>query len=165
VLAGLVLAGHLVSPNRGLFVFSPILLLALVGMIVQVRRRTIDALDIAVLVVLGAYFVAISLAGQWWAGHSFGPRFTTDVLPLLAYFAMPAVLAIVESLPRARVANLAIVALLAAWSLFAHFRAATTWDVWAWNGTPVSIDERPERAWDWSDLQILRRIGSERSEP
>lgn len=52
--------------------------------------------------------------------------------------------------------------LLTAWSFCAQLRAATTWDVWAWNGSPISIDDRPERAWDWRDMQILRGLGARR---
>ena len=110
-----VFAGHLVSPNRGLLVFSPILVLALAGVVLQFRRRAIDLLDATVIVVVAAHFLAISHAGHWWAGHSFGPRFTTDVLPLLAYLMMPAVAAITD--PRRRRARVLVpVAVLVAWS-------------------------------------------------
>jgi len=156
----LVMVGHLVSPNRGLLVFAPVLVLALPGIVVAVRARTWTALDTAALATLAAHFLAVSFAGQWWAGHSFGPRFTTDTVPLLIYFMIP-LAAWLGGVGR-RVARpvVACAVLLAAWSFFAQMRAATTWDVWAWNGSPVSIDERPERAWDWRDMQILRGLGA-----
>jgi hypothetical protein len=153
------LAGHLVSPNRGLLVFAPVVLLAAAGIATQMRRRSCDALDVALLVVLCVHFAAISSFLVWWAGHSFGPRYTTDVLPILAWFAMPAVSALGELRGPARRAALAVTALLIAWSFFAQLRAATTWDVWEWNSTPVNVDQQPERAWDWRDLQILRGLG------
>lgn len=153
------LAGHLVSPNRGLLVFSPVVLLAAAGVVMQLLRRRIDALDVALLIVLGAHFAAISWFLVWWAGHSFGPRYATDVLPVLAWFAMPAVTALGELRGRRRRAALFLTTLLVAWSFFAQLRAATTWDVWEWNGSPVNVDERPERVWDWSDPQILRGLG------
>ena len=153
------LAGHLVSPNRGLLVFAPVVLLAVAGVAVQLRRRSLDALDLALLAVLGAHFAAISWFLVWWAGHSFGPRYATDVLPVLAWFAMPAVVAMGELRGSARRAMLGVTALLVAWSFFAQLRAATTWDVWDWNSSPVNVDQRPERVWDWRDLQILRGLG------
>lgn len=160
-----VMVGHLVSANRGLLVFAPVLALALPGVLVAVRERAWTALDTAALATLVAHFVAVSWAGQWWAGHSFGPRFTTDTVPLLIYFMIPlaARLRTVERRVKYRVVAGAL--LLAAWSFFAQLRAATTWDVWAWNGSPVSIDDRPERAWDWRDMQILRGLGGRDAAP
>ena len=154
------LAGHLVSPNRGLLVFAPVVLFAVAGIAVQLRRRSLDGLDLALLVVLGAHFAAISWFLVWWAGHSFGPRYATDVVPVLAWFAMSAVLALGEMRGSARRAALVVTALLVAWSFFAQLRAATTWEVWDWNSSPVNVDERPERVWDWRDLQILRGLGA-----
>lgn len=154
------MVGNLVSPNRGLLVFAPVLVLALPGMLVAVRARTWTALDTAVLATLAAHFLAVSFAGEWWAGHSFGPRFTTDTVPLLIYFMIPFAAWLGAAEPRLKGPCIAVALLLAAWSFFAQLRAASTWDVWAWNGSPVSIDERPERAWDWGDMQILRGLGS-----
>ncbi|HEY8518043.1 MAG TPA: hypothetical protein VIS07_21245 [Candidatus Binatia bacterium] len=155
------LLGHLVSPNRGLLVFSPVLVLAPVGVLVKAWGRRLDLLDAAAVSTVAAHLLVISFAGQWWAGHSYGPRFSTDVLPLLAYLMIPA-LALVGARDGGRrvpLVSLGVVGLLVAWSFFAHYRAATTWDVWAWNGQPINVDERPERAWDWSDMQILRGLG------
>lgn len=159
------LVGHLVSPNRGLFVFSPVLVLAIAGVVLGLRRGTLDLLDGAVLAVLAGHFLVISSTGPWWAGHSFGPRYATDVLPLLAYFMIPALAAVAVRRPPVKRWLLALLVVLTGWSFFAQYRAATTWDVWAWNGTPVSIDDRPERAWDWTDLQILRGLGRRAHDP
>ncbi|MEW6273320.1 MAG: hypothetical protein AB1689_28920 [Thermodesulfobacteriota bacterium] len=148
--------GHLVSPNRGLLVFSPVLVAAAAGAVAELRRRRFDALDLAVAASIVGHLVLISLAGQWWAGHSFGPRFFTDVLPLLTYFLGFAVAALDEMSCAARLRLALLFAALCAWSFYAHYRAATDWDVWAWNAEPVDVDERPERVWDWTDLQILR---------
>lgn len=155
-----VMVGHLVSPNRGLLVFAPVLVLALPGILVAVRARTWTALDTALLATLAAHFLAVSFAGEWWAGHSFGPRFTTDTVPLAIYFMIPLAAWLGGVERRLRMPVVAVALLLAAWSFFAQLRAATTWDVWAWNGSPVSVDERPERAWDWRDMQILRGLGA-----
>src|SRR5262249_33904260 len=73
------LAGNLVSPARGLFVFSPMLAFAF-------SRRRLERLDVLFLVILVAHWLAISSFPHWWGGHSVGPRFFTDVLPYLAWF-------------------------------------------------------------------------------
>jgi hypothetical protein len=151
--------GHLVSPNRGLLTFSPFLAFLVPGVVIAIARRELSTLDVAVLAILLIHLVVISLFRQWWAGHSYGPRFFTDVLPFAVYFLIPVLRMITPTRSRAQRMAAFSFALLVAWSFFAHFRAATGWDVWAWNGDPISIDDRPERAWDWNDLQILRGLG------
>lgn len=58
---------------------------------------------------------------------------------------------------RALLAPLAFVAL--AWSLFVAVHGATSPAPGTWNAVPTNVDEHPERAWDWHDLQILRGTG------
>jgi hypothetical protein len=154
-----VLAGHLISPNRGLLIFSRVLGMALIGCAVVVLERRASGLFWAVVSILSGHLLLISLFGQWWGGHSYGPRFFTDVLPLCMYLMIPALQVLEAGQGKARTIRILGFALVCAWSFFVHFRAATTWDVWDWNGSPVSVDERPERAWDWNDLQILRGLG------
>ena len=44
-------------------------------------------------------------------------------------------------------------------SAFIHYRSANSWEVFDWNSKPVNVDAKPERVWDWQDIQFLRRIG------
>jgi hypothetical protein len=46
--------------------------------------------------------------------------------------------------------------LLCAISFFIHYRGATPWEVYRWNVEPSEASA--ERAWDWSDPQILRGL-------
>ncbi|MDD5309234.1 MAG: hypothetical protein PHU25_18120 [Deltaproteobacteria bacterium] len=81
------LFGTLLSPSRGLFVFSPVLLLAVPGALIAVRER--DSLVLAAAV--GAV-LAILVAAKWfvwWGGHCYGPRLLADVLPLLVFCMHP----------------------------------------------------------------------------
>jgi hypothetical protein len=80
--------GVLVSPMRGLFYHSPVLLLALVGFAVAVRRR--DRFFAALFV--GALAV-VPVAAKWivwWGGHCFGPRLLADAMPLWVLALVPA---------------------------------------------------------------------------
>lgn len=75
------LAGLLVSPSRGLFVFSPFLLLAVPGAVAAVRRR--DPLRIAL---LGGAAVLVGLNASyvdWWGASCWGPRRLMELLPAL----------------------------------------------------------------------------------
>lgn len=146
------LAGNLVSPQRGLLIWSPIVLLAVAGIVIARRQGTFDALTGGLIVVVGLYWLVISTLDPWWAGFSVGPRLFTDVLPALVVLALPAV----ASLRRSRwPARVAVTALLA-FSLFTNNRGATRVETQQWNVTPVIVHEDTTRIWNWNDLQFLR---------
>jgi hypothetical protein len=100
--------------------------------------------------------IAISLVPAWWAGHSFGPRYMTDVLPFLCYFlAFNLESAASWSVVKQLCAG-TIIAALAIVSITIHAQAALRVPPWAWNVVPDNIDNNPRRLWDWSDLAFLR---------
>lgn len=153
---GEALLGNLVSPGRGLFVFTPVLLFAVAGAVARLRTPDGDGLDAALVAIVGLHWLAISSFPHWWAGHSYGPRFFTDMVPYLVYFLVP-VLAALEQARGGRRAALAggLAAALAA-SVYVHHRGATSRYADEWNASPVDVDVQPSRVWDWSDLQFLR---------
>jgi hypothetical protein len=72
------------SPFRGLFFSSPILLLALPGLVL-LRRSVFRAEWIVSLVSVLSFFVLISASVQWWGGWSVGPRYLIPMLPFLVW--------------------------------------------------------------------------------
>ena len=146
--------GTLASPGRGLFVFSPILLLSLYGMWLTWRRGVLDrALSAIVLL----HWIALSSFPHWWGGHSFGPRLLSDVVPYLIYFLIPVVARIASLSGAQHAVWVTGFACLVAISFLVNFRGATARAVYRWNAEPVDIDVQPSRLWDWRDLQFLRR--------
>jgi hypothetical protein len=75
------LAGLLVSPNRGLFIFSPVVAVAMFGIPGAVRERWRSPLAWCALALIVQYLFYGSYA-IWWGGHTYGPRYMLDVLPL-----------------------------------------------------------------------------------
>ena len=77
------LSGHLLSPARGLFIFSPFVVLiwpALWLLRKQIGQRPLLWLC---LLWLGLHLYVASRGTSWWGGHSFGPRILTELmLPL-----------------------------------------------------------------------------------
>lgn len=75
------LTGLLVSPSRGLLVFSPFVALAIPGVVAAVRRR--DALRCALAV--GVTLVLGLNAGyvDWWGASCWGPRRLLEILPAI----------------------------------------------------------------------------------
>jgi hypothetical protein len=148
------LAGNWVSPNRGLLVWSPVLVFAAVGVVVARRAGTFDVLHGAAVAAIALHWVVISTLDPWFAGWTTGPRLFSDVLPLFILVMLPAIDWLRRrSAPRwgAR----AVFAGLLVVSLFANWRGATRVETHAWNGsldTPISS----ARMWDWTDLQFLR---------
>jgi hypothetical protein len=78
-------AGLLVSPGRGLFLFSPVAVLAIVGL-VRAYRFGERWLALALGGAAFAHLLFMGKWGEWHGGESWGPRLLTDALPLLFLF-------------------------------------------------------------------------------
>ncbi|HKD11387.1 MAG TPA: hypothetical protein VKE50_04900, partial [Thermoanaerobaculia bacterium] len=134
------LAGILVSPSRGLFVFSPIFLFAIPGAIDALapappgRARLPRYLAAGVALTILLY----SRWSIWWGGHSFGYRLLTELAPLsivLVAAAWPSL----EQIPGARV----LFGICLAASLYVHFLGAMIYP----SGFDNDIDTQPARLW------------------
>ena len=154
-------AANLVSPARGLLVFSPIVLLSAVGVVIAVRKRAIGPLELlAASCVVGQLAVVSAQNEGWWAGHAFGPRFLTDVLPLLAFLSLPAVQALLDAAHapvRGTKFRASVVALLlaVAVSVAINGQGALLKSSTCWNVEPQNIDDDPSRVWDLGHPQVL----------
>lgn len=83
------LLGLLISPARGLLVFSPFLVFVPVGLIQRLRMPATKNLAIVLGLAALAQFLVYSQA-DWRAGVSWGPRWLTDLLPILVWMLAPA---------------------------------------------------------------------------
>jgi len=83
------LAGLLVSPARGLFYYSPVLLFSLIGIGVSVYHRRFRPLW-PWMGAACAVIVSQSLFFQWWGGIGFGYRPIVDVTFIFAMLIIPA---------------------------------------------------------------------------
>jgi hypothetical protein len=150
------LAGVLVSPSRGLLIFTPIFLFSIWGMIWSLRMRWraplsgyLIAVIIAQWLLLGVYF------RDWMGGHCYGPRLFTDLTPFFIFFLIPVLLQVRESASWRRAPLMVFMVLLCA-SVFIHSRGARSIQANGWNVVPSNVDEN--RAWEWRDPQFLRGL-------
>ncbi|MEN6479028.1 MAG: hypothetical protein ABFD20_05260 [Anaerolineales bacterium] len=167
------LAGTLVSPNRGLFVWSPIVLFAFYGAYRSLRAHTFDRLSGMLWACIALHWLLTGSWQMWWGGHTLGPRFFVDVLPFYAYLTIPAL----QSQPLAaeprpartrhwrQLAGPVAVGVLfvacTAWGAWVQLRVAKNVGPAQWNASPVNVDMAPSRLWDWQDVQFLRQANRE----
>lgn len=136
------LLGVLASPGRGLFLFSPILLLGLWGWWSARLRR--DPLYLLCNGWIGLQVLLVARNADWWGGWSYGPRLLTDCLP--AWFVL-VVLSLAELRlrpwrPATRNLGVAVIAVAAAFSVGVHsvqglYNPATV----TWNDRPNVYDD------------------------
>jgi hypothetical protein len=81
--------GLLVSPTRGLLVFSPFLVFVPVGLIQRLRAPSSRGLAVALSFAAAAQLLVYSQT-DWRAGVSWGPRYLTDLLPVMVWMLAPA---------------------------------------------------------------------------
>jgi hypothetical protein len=157
------LAGHLISPNRGIFISTPIFLLSLLGIYLSLKNRgmKLTAIDPYLVAILAAHWVVISSFKYWYGGWTLGPRFFADVAPYFVYFL---ILVFKESQPWSLKLWKPVFAMLLLTSTLVHFRYVTSSYPFLWNGKPVDLIDAPERIWDTYDLQVLRGTCEDRLE-
>ena len=152
------LLGNLVSPSRGLLIFSPILILSISGFVLAMRERESRPLYLAYGAIVVLMIMVMAGAPMWWGGHSYGPRFTTDILPFVAFFMSFTLMYFSGLGHRARNAFLGITVVLVLVSFAMHYRGATSSSALDWNVIPNNVDSNLHRFWDWRDPQFLRNV-------
>jgi len=143
-------AGLLISPSRGLIVFSPIVLIPLLA-IPALWRTTSHGGERWWTAAAIVQYACYSCYSMWWGGHTYGPRYLLDALVLVT----PAALVGVAWHMAARSRQIIWAAALA-WSVLVAATGAFCYPNDAWNTSPAEIDTHHDRLWDWRDPQILR---------
>ncbi|MGH2544508.1 MAG: hypothetical protein ACRDIB_17080 [Ardenticatenaceae bacterium] len=149
------LLGLLVSPSRGLFIYSPFVLVVLFGGLLLLHHRPVPTL---LWISYGWFFTHLfTVAGtaMWWGGYSFGPRLLADALPAVVMITILAWRGRFTLTPRWRHAGALVYLALGAWSIWVHSYQGL-WNVHTvlWNARP-SVDAYPAYLFDWEYPQFL----------
>jgi hypothetical protein len=145
------LGGLLLSPGRGLFVYSPVLVLSLVGLARAWRPggdpllRTLGIGAVLTVLLYGKW-------AKWWGGYTYGPRLLADLGPVFVLGLLP----LADRLTRRRAWQV-VFTLLTVWSIGAHSMGAFVDDHVSWNRR-VDVEAHPERLWWWGDNQLLNSV-------
>ncbi len=150
------LLGHLVSPSRGLFVYSPLFLISVFGGLVKGRVILKDRLALF----LSAWFliqlILLSSWYMWWGGGSFGYRLLTDILPAPVYVSLLVWADMWQSPERyCHYAVRYILPVLAAFSIWIHVIQGVNNPAtlgWLWH---PNKDQHPEFFWNYEFPQFL----------
>ncbi len=157
------LAALLVSPSRGLFVFSPVLAFSIIGAVNAWRVRDHTARLILLLAIACAVLILqYAFYRYWWAGFSYGPRFQTDAVGIAALLLVYAIPRNVLSSAR-RSAGSALAAIMfiltCLFSVIVQFVGLNSGAAGSeWPAVPISVDHEPDRVWLVADSQIERNI-------
>jgi hypothetical protein len=143
-------AGLLVSPSRGLLIFSPVVLIAAAGIRHSFDEGWHSALPWCVLAIAAQYVVYGSYA-VWWGGHTYGPRYLLDVLPIAVPLA-----AVTMTRSGFRRPAMAASAVMLVWSMLVSATGAFCYPYEAWNVDPSDVDRNHARLWAVGDNQIAR---------
>jgi hypothetical protein len=150
------LGGTLVSPNRGLLVFTPLFLFSVWGAYLSLRGRSraTSAIDPYLVGIVVSHWLVTSLFQDWAGAWSIGPRYFVDLIPYFVYFLIPVFEVGRLQSPLVRYSLIAAVAV----SVAIQARCALSPYPFMWNGKPQALVEAPARIWDWGDLQFLRGL-------
>ena len=156
-------AGNLISPSRGLFVFVPVLIFVTYLLARYWRKLPLPRLVVLAITAAAGHLVLVSCFDPWWAGHSYGPRYFTDLVPWFALLGILGVRAMLDSHgePGTRSGSfgfrieLAVAGILLLLSVLIHGHGAFSHAARMWNVKPVDVDQQPARVWDWRRPQFL----------
>ncbi|MBF2067137.1 MAG: glycosyltransferase family 39 protein [Calothrix sp. C42_A2020_038] len=158
--------GTLISPSRGLLIYSPIVLYSLPGVykVFQSRagkdEKLIGCMTIAAVILIVSY----CFSTYWSAGYSYGPRFMTDILPIACYLIAYFVQDLFTTSKFSTILssfnfNIITFTVAIVYSLFVQFVGAFGANPGVeWNSLPLIVDKREYRyrLWSVNDSQIER---------
>jgi hypothetical protein len=146
------LAGIILSPGRGLLIYTPIVVLALAALAPQARemRRRHRSLLVAAGVFVLLHIGIIAGWPVWWGGYCWGPRLLTEILaPVMA------ILAIGWPALQTRVFAW-MFGMMAVYCLLVQALGVYCYPKGHWDHLPISVNDAPARLWDWVDTPFVR---------
>ncbi|HEY9611191.1 hypothetical protein [Allocoleopsis sp.] len=158
--------GILISPSRGIFVFSPIILYSFFGAykVFQLRFYKDEKLiGIMILAALGLFF-SYCFYIFWWAGYCYGPRFMTDILPVTCYLINYYIDDLSKPLNHFHTHRFIdkfkrlLFLLMVIISLFVQIVGAFGDKGLYWSIYPLKLEQYTSRLWHVKDNQIERHI-------
>lgn len=150
----LAIIGNLFSPSRGLFIYSCFLIPMIYLSIKNKNIGEYKAILVISFIAIIANLLVISSFPHWWGGHSYGPRFMSDIIPWLVVISAIAIYKIEKLNKR----MFAILFLTSTISIGINTWGAYSQKTIEWNIAPSNIDYDTKRLWDWKYPPFLAGI-------
>ena len=151
------LAGNLISPSRGLFVFVPVLFFVVYLLSRFWKKLFLKRLAALSLVLTVGHLLIVAAFVPWHGGGCFGPRYTTGLVPWFVLLAILGLRTMLDHKPsrKAYLAQLIAGGVLLTLSVIINARGAISYETFLWNDSPENIDFDARRVWDWRYPQFL----------
>jgi hypothetical protein len=141
------LLGVLISPSKGLFIYSPVLLFAFCGVAFVWTKKCeplLKYLSLGPILVVMLY----SKWHFWWGGETYGPRLIADITPVLCLYIYP----IWEIIDRSYKKKLVLMTLVVI-SFLIHTIGAFRFDSSWHKKADISVDD--DRLWSFSEGPLV----------
>lgn len=140
------LSGLLFSPSRGLFIYSPILIFSILGIVKSWAERVVIFRYLTIGLVLDLLLYCKWMG--WDGGTGFGPRILADLSPIFCLFLYP-IFKIMEGRYLLRIVFLT----LGLVSIGFHALGAFWYD-WTWD-TNSYVEAYHDRLWSWTNSPLV----------
>jgi hypothetical protein len=147
-------AGLLVSPARGLLVFSPFLLFLVLAWRHLPGNRDERLLTLA-MSIGAAVEILLYAKADWRGGLSWGPRYMTDLLPIFLWMLVPVVAALRGA---GRVCFLVAVAVAVAIEAIGAFSYTSSTDIPIYAADNGWLTQDMRAAWRWRNAPFLASL-------
>lgn len=146
------LLGILLSPGRGLLIYTPVAIFALAAFLPRAResRQSHRLVVIAASAFSLLHIAFIAIWPLWWGGYCWGPRLLTEVLAPLTVLIAIGLPAIASTPLKYAFATAAV------YGCLIQVLGVYCYPKGQWDNAPLSINEHPERLWNWADNPIAR---------
>ena len=149
--------GLLVSPSRGLLIYSPVVLFAIPGANRAIKGKAgkDEKLLVCLLIACGVLFIQYCFYIPWWGAITYGSRFLVDTLPVLCFLMSYFIAAQFDSfLKEKRYFTSIFIAFLLSIILSTSVQVIGAFsDRHVWDTLPIP---HHSRFWDWQDSQLTR---------
>jgi len=146
------LPGLLLSPGRGLLIYTPVALFAACAFLPAAReaRRKQQGVFVAAAVFAALHTAVVAKWPIWWGGYCWGPRLLTEVLPpIMALIAIG-----LPALSRPGLKHAFAVAAL--WGCFIQGLGVYCYPKGHWDNSPETVNHNWTRLWNWKDNPVGR---------
>jgi hypothetical protein len=145
--------GLLISPARGLLVFTPVFIFSILYMVRDVFARGGNILYRYLSAGFFLTLIAYTIWERWYAGHCFGYRYLSEYIPVMVLFLAEGWNRYVKP----KICTRVLFAVLFILSLYFNFLGAFIYPLQqGFNTTPNNIDYNPDRLWQIRDTELLR---------